>query len=457
MIKKYRYIIKNMMAGAMTVMFLTACGQTAITNPTGTDTAGTDIAATESAATDTAATETGEESVSPEEIEKNDTEDLITHHNDHKYTHGTDGYYNLLEDGVEFELVPQLSGTCWLCSAACAMMTDYQLFHDGKITLEQYDLLNRIYDDDKEEGVFVRKGAEKEKIGGLGIFVVNELSLGFNDGLVLDGAISAKDWTDEEIKEGIKKYGALYIGITDSNKGTYDNYHTMNFPNAKPEEYDHSIAILGWDDHFPKENFMIKASKDGAWIAYNSNYPYEYFYISYDTTIDKINDPPLFMSASEEYSRVLFHDRGVWTEEPVITGEKTTTANVFKEKGTLYAVGTYTFSDDEDINIQIMTADMKECLYSMDCHVDYAGYHVFKLEEPQEVEEYAVAVTYPLGAPVEGDSIDVDFSIYIKVVSDKGQSFILIDDEWLDMSEKSTWDRLGRVTNNACIRALYSE
>ncbi len=386
------------------------------------------------------------------------TNNLIhSHTKEHKYKHGDEGYYCVLSDGVEFELVSQISGTCWVCASACSMMTSYQKDHDGMIELEQMALLNEIFDDDKEEGIFVAS-EDKGKMGGSGIFVINELSNGFFGGdLVMDEAIDATGWSMDELKEGIRKYGALYIGIPDTNsyKGHYDGFYTMNHPNPGENEFDHSIAILGWDDNFPKEYFPVEATKNGAWITYNSNSPREYFYVSYDTPIDQKNDPSLFMSVSDSYTKVLSHDCGCWSEDPVSTGDTTTTANVFREKGTLKAVGTFVLSDDQDLTIQIMTPDLKECLYSEECHADRRGYRVFELETPMEVDEYAIAVTYPEGAPVEGESKELFDAARVDIVSEKGQSFILLEDEWLDMSEKPTWDRLGRVTNNACIKALY--
>ena len=91
------------------------------------------------------------------------------------------------------------------------------------------------------------------------------------------------------------------------------------------------------------------------------------------------------------------------------------------------------------------------------CHGDLAGYQVFELETPMEVDEYAVAVTYPDGAPVEGEAATLDTALFTKVTSNSGESYILVDDKWLDMSEKETWDKLGCETNNACIKALYVE
>ena len=181
-----------------------------------------------------------------------------------------------------------------------------------------------------------------------------------------------------------------------------------------------------------------------------------YYYVSYDTPFDQVYDRPCFMSVSDEYGKILTHDSGRWTEN--LAGEgRTTTANVFKEEGTLVAVGTFIPRDDSDLTIQIMTPDLKEVLYSGEFHADYAGYRVFPLDEPMELTEYAIAVMYPDGAPVEGETIEEEEWFYVEAFSNEGESFILVGDEWLDLSHESTWDKIGFTTNNACIRALYTK
>ena len=371
----------------------------------------------------------------------------------HEYVHPDDGYYCLLEDGVEYELRNQVAGTCWVCASSCAMITGYQLKHEGTIgPFNQLDIVEVVYDEDESGGVY--NGGKDT--GGLGIFVINELSRGFGDGYVLDGAIQASGRSMEEIKEGIQKYGALYIGIPDTRKSVIrqtDGYTCLNWPDAEPENYDHSIAVIGWDDHFPKEYFAEEASRDGAWITYNSNRAGDYYYVSYDTPFDQVNDPPCFMSVTDEYSKVVTHDGGRWTPDTAGEGQ-TKAANVFKEEGTLAAVGTYITKDDADLTIEIMTPDLKQVLYTEEVHADYAGYAVFPLTTPLEVTEYAIAVTYPDGVPVEGETFDEGW-VYVKAFSNEGESFILIEDEWLDLSLDSTRDKIGFVTNNACIRALY--
>ncbi len=459
---KKKVSVKKYIAAVLVVAgsLMTACGNTAVTNDI-TNESSQETESESSVIEENAVAEenvVSEENAVAEEPSASEKETrLKMRSKEHKYVHGDEGYYNILEDGIEFELVSQYSGTCWLCASACSMMTEYQRDHDKTIILDQYDLLDEIYDDDKAEGVFVSNGTDKKKLGGSGAFVVNELSLGFGEGLVLDDAICTRGWSSDEIKEGLRKYGALYIGIPDSKKGYYDNYYTMNYPTDDPEEYDHSIAILGWDDSFPKENFMTRASQDGAWITYNSNHPGDYFYVSYDTSFDQYGDLPFFMAISEDYGKVVSYDRGIWSMEPFSTGNETVTANVFSEEGTLAAVGTYTLEEEQDLTVQIMTPDLKDCLYTEDFHADRIGYHTFRLKEPQKVDEYAVVVSYAGGAPVEGGSHELDTTLRAEVVSEEGQSFILCDGEWLDMSKETTWDRVGLVTNNACIRALYTK
>lgn len=379
-----------------------------------------------------------------------------TNYNKHNYVHGDEGYYCLLEDGVDYELAYQVAGTCWICAASCAMITGYQLKHEGTVgPFDQRKLVDEIYDKDVNGGVSV--GSNGYNTGGAAVFVINELSQGFGDGYVLDEAIEAKEFSMDEIKEGIQKYGALYIGIPDSNKRYItlrDGYDTLNWTDPEEADYDHSIAVIGWDDHFPKENFSLEASRDGAWITYNSNIPRRYYYVSYDTPIDLVMDPPVFLSVSDEYSMVLTHDSGRWTEDTAGSG-KTVTANIFEGEGTLTAVGTYITKKDSDLIIEIMTPDLKEVLYSQSVHADMTGYCVFQLNTPVEVDRFAVAVTYPDGAPVEGESMDLDWA-QVETGSGEGESFILIGDEWLDLSSEAAREKTGFITNNACIRALYA-
>lgn len=131
--------------------------------------------------------------------------------------------------------------------------------------------------------------------------------------------------------------------------------------------------------------------------------------------------------------------------------------------------GYYNLADDVDFELTAQlsgtcwicaSANAMMTAYQLDhddVHADLAGYHVFNLDEPVDVDEYAVAITYPEGVPVEGQDFELDTALYTHFTSKPGESFIQVGDEWLDLSDEATWKQLGCETNNACIRALYKD
>ncbi len=373
-----------------------------------------------------------------------------------RYVHGEDGYYNLDEEGTPVHLRAQRGGTCWLYAAAVAMETGYERATGKEVELDPYSLLDKIYGDNKKEGFFIE--ANPVEVGGTAPFVYMTLSNGF-DQYVLDQAIEVDDIKIDTIKEGIKKYGALYIGIPDTDplkKGVYHGYTTTNWPTAKVKDYDHSIAIIGWDDHFPKDYYREPATRDGAWITANSGSNSDYYYVSYDTKPEYTWDTPAFMSMTDVYSAVATYDYGV-DKKFLKTGKETVTANVFHQAGTLAAVGTYSAAKDQDVTIEIYDAELKKVRYTQKAHLDGRGYHTVALDTPLKVEDYAIAIHYTKkGAPIEGKGWKHD-DIMLRVSSKKGESFIRVGEKWLDLHEKSTLKRIGRKdkTNNCCIKGLY--
>ena len=376
-----------------------------------------------------------------------------------RYIHGEEGYFNLDEAGVPVNLRVQKSGTCWLYAATVSMETGYEMIQNKEISIDPMTLLDLILGDDKKEGYFIR-GANAETHGGTAFFVVHTLSNGF-DGYVLDRAICITDNDRDTIKSYIQKYGALYIGIPDTDptkKASFNGYTTINHVTDDPDDYDHAIAIIGWDDHFPKDYFVDKASQDGAWITANSRSNGEYYYVSYDTSPDFLNDTPLLLSVSDSYSGVASHDCGMSLDESIRMKGETVTANVFHEAGTLAAVGTYSIEKNQDLKIEIYDSAFQKCLYTQEVHLVDAGYQTILLDTPVEVDDYAIAIHYSDVAPVEGKGWHEDHTIF-KPVSEKGESFIRIGNKWYDLHDKKTLQKIHRKhpVNNCCIKGLYAK
>lgn len=347
------------------------------------------------------------------------------------YVHGDDGYYNLADELKYFKMPVQTSGTCWLHAARASMQTSYEKSTGKELVLTIDELLEDIYGSDKQDGIFIGESIKKEDIGGYQGFVTERLSRECKNGITLDSSMMIDPTDREAIKNAVKTRGGAAISICEKNveNGMFGSYLTLNYD--EPEEYDHYVTIIGWDDHFPKEYFRIPAAEDGACITYNSNVANgRYYYISYCSPIDHI----VSHTVSNEYSEVISYDAGNEIDACITTGDSTKAANVFHKKGRLAAVGTFNDFDEQDIKIEIMTADFKNVLYTQDASLDWHGYHTVKLTTPVDVEDCAVVITYSKGAPVEGESIDTAAASY-KTSIEKGQSFVFVDGKWKDMSD----------------------
>ena len=102
-----------------------------------------------------------------------------------------------------------------------------------------------------------------------------------------------------------------------------------------------------------------------------------------------------------------------------------------------------------------MEVSFTNLLYTKQATLDYHGYHTIKLDEPVDVTDYAVAITYSEGAPVEGEAIDYGDIDYV-TKAEAGQSFIKLN-EWRDLTEEGIEEELGIdfKPGNCCIKALY--
>ena len=74
-----------------------------------------------------------------------------------------------------------------------------------------------------------------------------------------------------EIKLAIMKYGSVggsYYAEYGT-EGFYDPVRASQYTNESIDS-NHAISIVGWDDHYSKDNFLITPPGDGAWIIKNS-------------------------------------------------------------------------------------------------------------------------------------------------------------------------------------------
>ncbi|MBO5344152.1 MAG: hypothetical protein J6A57_06850 [Ruminococcus sp.] len=99
---------------------------------------------------------------------------------------------------------------------------------------------------------------------------------------------SNADEVNHIIKELVYSGLAVDVSFQSDSEKYYSDVYNSTRSVRRPKYASHSVAIAGWDDNFPKENFKVPAENDGAWLIKNSwgedEFDEGYMWISYDDT-----------------------------------------------------------------------------------------------------------------------------------------------------------------------------
>lgn len=263
------------------------------------------------------------------------------------------------------------------------------------------------------------------------------------------------------VKWFIMNDGALYAGMRYSSM--YNNYGTDSYYYDGDEFTNHGMAIVGWDDHYPRERFKRTPPGDGAFIgrmAWGSGWGEGgYLYVSYYDTV--LHPDAVYNNAepADNYGTNYQYDPlGAVTA----VGGRTAYwgANVFTaaDNQPLEAVSFYTTDTRAVCDIYVYkhaggppTNGLKAAACTGVVHT-YAGYYTVKLDEPvplQTGERFSVVIRFENPAykfPVAVEKPITDYSH--KATANPGESFISSDGEaWRDLSDF-------HPGSNVCIKAF---
>ena len=199
-----------------------------------------------------------------------------------------------------------------------------------------------------------------------------------------------------KLKEAIIKYGSLavsYYGQSsyDESNPYYNETTYAQYVN-KTLDPNHAVSIVGWDDNFSKENFIITPPGDGAWIVKNSWGPgwgdNGFLYVSYyDQTLLKY-DPtrPSSCAATVIFENTVPYNKNyqyaIVGGGNFMSGEKNVSyMNVFEalDDDLIAGVGTYFKQGGTNYTVEIYVND--ELKLTKKGVSPFFGYHTIKLDD----------------------------------------------------------------------------
>lgn len=271
-----------------------------------------------------------------------------------------------------------------------------------------------------------------------------------------------------EIKEMVYRYGgvqsSLYTSLTNSDsESVYYNRKKAAYCYRGKKKANHDVVIIGWDDHYPKENFTKKVKKDGAFICRNS-WGSEFgdrgdFYVSYyDSNIGVHNLVYTKVEDKKNYDRIYQTDQCGWVGKLGYSGQDDAYfSNVYqaKEKEKIQAVGFYAPSRHAEYEVYVCENFKNKKSLSGYKKIraqgtfTNAGYYTVKLEEPVTIKKgRKFAVIMYLKTPGHTKPIAIEYKNDLQT-----KNVDLSDGEGYYSLKGSSWNRAEKENFNICLKA----
>ena len=198
-----------------------------------------------------------------------------------------------------------------------------------------------------------------------------------------------------QMKLAIMKYGSLDVSFfgqaSFDDEAQYYNPKTYAQYADLPEGANHEVSIIGWDDNFPKEKFLITPPGNGAWIIKNS-YGSDWgdngiVYVSYyDKSLlkyapGKVTDYAAIpiIENTVPYNKNYQYDI-TWLSNFAPSNGTISYMNVFEalDDDLIAGVGTYFNESGVSYKVEIFVND--ELRLTQEGVSPYVGYHTIKLD-----------------------------------------------------------------------------
>ncbi|MBE5906736.1 MAG: hypothetical protein E7277_08135 [Lachnospiraceae bacterium] len=276
------------------------------------------------------------------------------------------------------------------------------------------------------------------------------------------------------IKNAIMEYGGVTMAVHMENNSAelgdgFSGYISSKaIAEAKKDKKeikeDHEVCVVGWDDHYSRENFgKDKPEEDGAWLcknSYGTSWGDDgYYWLSYEDAIANDSSVTCYAFEVEEAEgaqNIYQYDGGGSIDSLSVLGA----ANIFTARKTekITAVRVRNMSNNAQAVIQIFTGvedgkpESGVLAMTKEVTISKAGYVTVTLEEPVRVvqgQQFSVCVLYPQKGSI-GIDRDVTYTtvnMAFDISANPGESFCKLSPEkgWNDLNGEGKEERSLRI------------
>lgn len=252
---------------------------------------------------------------------------------------------------------------------------------------------------------------------------------------------------NNQLKDALIKYGGLWVAYNAQQQAPYYNSKTAAQYYNGTKESNHAVLLVGWDDSYSKDNFLITPPGDGAFILKNSwgtSFGDEgYLYISYYDT-QFVRDRPaigVIVNNTVPYNKNYQIDITGMNKYENFNLSQVYYANEFEALGNdlIAAVGTYFNSSGEKYEISIYVNDILK--HTQRGTSAFGGFSTVKLNNYIPVTEGDI-----FRAVIKG--VNVPLSINTRVHNDGYTSFISAEGKIWNASENIVCLKIYTIANS---------